>query len=81
MLAWVGDGIFTSDDDEPIWGIAHRILLPAFSNQGTTGHRANVRHNASLESFPLLVLLQRPPHRTPGGLCCSRLVEGWWCAL
>jgi hypothetical protein len=27
-------GLFTSDDDMEIWGLAHRILLPAFSNQG-----------------------------------------------
>lgn len=31
---WVNQGLFTADDDEEIWGIAHRILLPAFSNQG-----------------------------------------------
>uniref|UniRef100_A0A0G4GXH5 NADPH--hemoprotein reductase n=1 Tax=Chromera velia CCMP2878 TaxID=1169474 RepID=A0A0G4GXH5_9ALVE len=28
------DGLFTSDDDEPIWHIAHRILRAAFSQKG-----------------------------------------------
>lgn len=35
---WFADGLFTCDDDKPdeaeIWGIAHRILIPAFSNNG-----------------------------------------------
>jgi len=34
VRGWVHQGLFTADDDEEIWGIAHRILLPAFSNQG-----------------------------------------------
>jgi cytochrome P450/NADPH-cytochrome P450 reductase len=34
VRAWVNQGLFTADDDEEIWGVAHRILLPAFSNQG-----------------------------------------------
>jgi len=34
VRGWVNQGLFTADDDEEIWGIAHRILLPAFSNQG-----------------------------------------------
>lgn len=34
LEGFVGDGLFTSDDDEEIWGTAHRILLPAFSNNG-----------------------------------------------
>lgn len=34
VRTWVNRGLFTADDDEEIWGIAHRILLPAFSNQG-----------------------------------------------
>jgi len=34
VRGFVGRGVFTADDDEEIWGIAHRILLPAFSNQG-----------------------------------------------
>ena len=28
--AIVGDGLFTSDSDDPVWGHAHRILMPAF---------------------------------------------------
>jgi cytochrome P450/NADPH-cytochrome P450 reductase len=35
---WFNDGLFTCDDDvideKEIWGIAHRILIPAFSNTG-----------------------------------------------
>ena len=34
VRGWVNLGLFTADDDEEIWGIAHRILLPAFSNAG-----------------------------------------------
>ncbi len=35
IRGWVGQGLFTADDDEgEVWGRAHRILLPAFSNQG-----------------------------------------------
>ncbi|KAJ7808338.1 cytochrome P450 [Mycena olivaceomarginata] len=26
----VGDALFTAEDDEPNWGIAHRLLMPAF---------------------------------------------------
>ena len=26
----VGDGLFTAANDEPNWGIAHRILMPVF---------------------------------------------------
>lgn len=29
-----GNGLFTCDDDEPIWGQASRILRPAFSLKG-----------------------------------------------
>ncbi|MEU6724911.1 cytochrome P450 [Nonomuraea wenchangensis] len=28
-----GDGLFTAERDEPVWGQAHRILLPAFSQR------------------------------------------------
>ncbi|AQZ64475.1 NADPH-cytochrome P450 reductase [[Actinomadura] parvosata subsp. kistnae] len=28
-----GDGLFTADPDEPVWGHAHRILMPAFSQR------------------------------------------------
>ena len=34
VRSWVGKGLFTCDDDEPEWGVAHRILIGAFSNQG-----------------------------------------------
>lgn len=30
----IGDGLFTSDDDEEVWHSAHRVLLPAFSANG-----------------------------------------------
>ncbi|MEW9550276.1 bifunctional cytochrome P450/NADPH--P450 reductase [Nonomuraea sp. NPDC050783] len=28
-----GDGLFTAEQDEPVWGQAHRILMPAFSQR------------------------------------------------
>ncbi|MES2638156.1 MAG: cytochrome P450 [Myxococcota bacterium] len=28
---FAGDGLFTADTDEPAWGRAHRVLLPAFA--------------------------------------------------
>ncbi|MEV0612656.1 cytochrome P450 [Nonomuraea sp. NPDC050404] len=28
-----GDGLFTAEPDEPVWGHAHRILMPAFSQR------------------------------------------------
>ncbi|MEV4224319.1 cytochrome P450 [Nonomuraea sp. NPDC049725] len=28
-----GDGLFTAEQDEPLWGQAHRILMPAFSQR------------------------------------------------
>ncbi|MEV4019469.1 cytochrome P450 [Nonomuraea angiospora] len=30
---FAGDGLFTADPDEPVWGHAHRILMPAFSQR------------------------------------------------
>ncbi|SDT79557.1 bifunctional cytochrome P450/NADPH--P450 reductase [Actinoplanes derwentensis] len=30
---FAGDGLFTARQDEPVWGQAHRILLPAFSQR------------------------------------------------
>ncbi|GAA1592054.1 bifunctional cytochrome P450/NADPH--P450 reductase [Actinoplanes couchii] len=30
---FAGDGLFTASEDEPVWGQAHRILLPAFSQR------------------------------------------------
>jgi cytochrome P450/NADPH-cytochrome P450 reductase len=32
----VGDGLFTAFNEEPNWGVAHRLLMPAF---GTTAIR------------------------------------------
>ena len=32
-----GDGLFTAYDDEPSWGIAHRLLVPAFGTLGIRG--------------------------------------------
>ncbi|MFI6920552.1 cytochrome P450 [Nonomuraea spiralis] len=30
---FAGDGLFTAREDEPVWGHAHRILMPAFSRR------------------------------------------------
>ncbi|WP_246609542.1 bifunctional cytochrome P450/NADPH--P450 reductase [Nonomuraea rhizosphaerae] len=30
---FAGDGLFTASPDEPVWGHAHRILMPAFSQR------------------------------------------------
>ncbi|GAA4232439.1 cytochrome P450/NADPH-cytochrome P450 reductase [Streptosporangium album] len=30
---FAGDGLFTAHHDEPVWGHAHRILMPAFSQR------------------------------------------------
>jgi cytochrome P450 / NADPH-cytochrome P450 reductase len=30
---FAGDGLFTAEGDEPVWGHAHRILMPAFSQR------------------------------------------------
>ncbi|GLW10374.1 NADPH--cytochrome P450 reductase [Microtetraspora sp. NBRC 13810] len=30
---FAGDGLFTAREDEPVWGHAHRILMPAFSQR------------------------------------------------
>ncbi|SFR62078.1 cytochrome P450 / NADPH-cytochrome P450 reductase [Marinobacter daqiaonensis] len=34
----VGDGLFTAKSDEPNWGKAHRILMPAFSQRAMKGY-------------------------------------------
>lgn len=34
----VGDGLFTAKGDEPQWGKAHRILMPAFSQRAMKGY-------------------------------------------
>jgi len=33
-----GDGLFTAHSDEPNWGCAHRILMPAFSQRAMKGY-------------------------------------------
>ena len=38
VRAFAGDGLFTSFSDEPNWGRAHRILLPAFSQRAMRGY-------------------------------------------
>jgi cytochrome P450/NADPH-cytochrome P450 reductase len=35
---FAGDGLFTAFSDEPNWGKAHRILLPAFSHRAMRGY-------------------------------------------
>lgn len=35
---FAGDGLFTAFSDEPNWGKAHRILLPAFSQRAMKGY-------------------------------------------
>ena len=35
---FAGDGLFTAFSDEPNWGKAHRILLPAFSQRSMRGY-------------------------------------------
>ncbi|MDO5629683.1 MAG: cytochrome P450, partial [Mobilicoccus sp.] len=37
IRAFGGDGLFTARTDEPNWGKAHRILMPAFSPVALTG--------------------------------------------
>jgi len=39
---WFGDGLFTSDDDEESWAPAHRILIPAFSNNSMKDYLLDV---------------------------------------
>ncbi|CAJ0789833.1 Bifunctional cytochrome P450/NADPH--P450 reductase 2 [Ralstonia condita] len=38
LRAGAGDGLFTAHHDEPNWGKAHRILLPAFSQRAMKGY-------------------------------------------
>ena len=35
---FAGDGLFTAFSEEPNWGKAHRILLPAFSQRAMRGY-------------------------------------------
>ena len=38
VRSFAGDGLFTSFSEEPNWGKAHRILLPAFSQRAMRGY-------------------------------------------
>ncbi|MEV5753049.1 cytochrome P450 [Actinoallomurus sp. NPDC052308] len=35
---YAGAGLFTAADDEEVWGMAHRILMPAFSQRAMKGY-------------------------------------------
>ncbi|WP_153547320.1 cytochrome P450, partial [Streptomyces sp. RB17] len=35
---YTGTGLFTAADDEEVWGMAHRILMPAFSQRAMKGY-------------------------------------------
>jgi len=51
LRQFAGDGLFTARTDEPNWGKAHRILLPAFSQQAMAGY-----HDRMLDLATQLVL-------------------------
>ena len=38
----VGDALFTADDDEPNWQLAHDILMPAFTREAMLGYHATM---------------------------------------
>ncbi len=38
VRAFAGDGLFTAYSEEPNWGKAHRILMPAFSQRAMRGY-------------------------------------------
>jgi len=48
----LGDGLFTAYTDEPMWGIAHRILLPAF------GHAAMERYHPAMLDLATQLMLK-----------------------
>ncbi|MEU3856457.1 cytochrome P450 [Streptomyces sp. NPDC028722] len=35
---YTGAGLFTAADDEEVWGMAHRVLMPAFSQRAMKGY-------------------------------------------
>ncbi|MER6008936.1 cytochrome P450 [Nonomuraea angiospora] len=35
---YAGAGLFTAHDDEEVWGMAHRVLMPAFSQRAMKGY-------------------------------------------
>ncbi len=51
LRQFAGDGLFTAYTDEPNWGKAHRILLPAFSQSAMVHY-----HDAMLDLASQLVL-------------------------
>ncbi|MDH6245691.1 cytochrome P450 [Mycobacterium sp. OTB74] len=38
----VGDALFTADNDEPNWQLAHEILMPAFTREAMLGYHATM---------------------------------------
>ena len=38
----VGDALFTAEDDEPNWQLAHDILAPAFTREAMSGYHATM---------------------------------------
>ena len=40
MRLIVGDALFTADNDEPNWQLAHDILMPAFTREAMTGYHS-----------------------------------------
>lgn len=38
----VGDALFTADDDEPNWQLAHDVLMPAFTREAMLGYHATM---------------------------------------
>ncbi|KAJ7218356.1 fatty acid hydroxylase [Mycena pura] len=43
----VGDGLFTAQPEEPNWGIAHRLLMPAFGTLAVKGMMEEMRDIAN----------------------------------
>ncbi|KAJ7508252.1 fatty acid hydroxylase [Mycena galericulata] len=43
VRALVGDGLFTAQPEEPNWGIAHRLLMPAFGTLAVKGMMEEMR--------------------------------------
>ncbi|KAJ7622599.1 fatty acid hydroxylase [Mycena polygramma] len=43
----VGDALFTAEDNEPNWGIAHRLLMPAFGTLAVKGMMEEMRDISS----------------------------------
>jgi unspecific monooxygenase len=41
LREFVGDGLFTADDHEPNWGLAHDLLMPAFTKAAMQRYRSS----------------------------------------